>query len=192
MMSIDTMSPATPDRQNGLFWVAIQTRHRHEKRISQRLQGAELETFLPVHRAVHRWKNGVNAHVELPLFPCYLFARVRPADRLRVLREPGVISIAASSLSPTPIADEEIARLRMAADSVKAQPHPYLAVGERVRVARGPLAGLEGILVRKKQELRVVVSIEVIMRSITVEVSEFEIEPVRGDRLQYEAKWVVA
>ena len=191
-MTTDTMSPATPDRQNDLFWVAIQTRHRHEKRISQRLQGADLETFLPLHRAVHRWKNGVNAHVELPLFPCYLFTRMRVSDRLRVLREPGVISIAASNLSPTPIADEEIKRLRIAAESVRAEPHPYLAVGERVRVTCGPLVGLEGILVRKKQELRVVVSIEVILRSITVEVSEFEIEPIREPRHKNAASWVVA
>jgi transcription antitermination factor NusG len=192
MMTNDTMSPAVPDRQNALFWFAIQTRHRHEKRIAARLQSAELETFLPVHRAVHRWKNGVNAHVELPLFPCYLFARTRLAERVRLLREPGVLSIAASSLSPTPIPDEEIARLRVAAATVKAEPHPYLTVGDRVRVIAGPVAGLEGILLRKKHELRVVVSMEIILRSITVEVSEFEIEPIREARRTAAQSWATA
>lgn len=192
MMTNDTLSPAAPDRQNALSWFAIQTRHRHEKRIAARLQSAELETFLPVHRAVHRWKNGVNAQVDLPLFPSYLFVRIPVSERLRVLREPGVISIAASSLAPTPIPDDEISQLRVAAASVKAQPHPYLAVGERVRVIAGPVAGLEGILVRKKHELRVVVSIEIILRSITVEVSEFEIEPVRNARSFGANDWAIA
>lgn len=166
------------NEQHGLHWFAVQTRHHHEKRIAARLQLAEMETFLPVHRAVHRWNNGVLAHVELPLFPCYLFARISFAQRVRLLKEPGIISLAASNLTPTPLPDEEISHLRLVAESVKAQPHPYLAVGQRVKIVAGPLTGVEGILLRKKHELRVVVSIEVIMRSITVEVSEFEIEPI--------------
>jgi transcription antitermination factor NusG len=164
-------------------WFAIQTRHRHEKRVADRLQNAHMETFLPLHRAMHRWKNGVRACVELPLFPSYLFTRIRKEDRLRVLREPGVISMAASNVAPTPIPDDEMSRLRLAAAHLDAQPHPYLVVGERVKVVAGPLAGLEGVLVRMKQELRVVVSVEIILRSITVEVSESEIEPIRPYRV---------
>ena len=161
-------------------WFAVQTRHQHEKRIAERLRQGEIETFLPVHRSVHRWKNGVNANIELPLFPCYLFTRIKDAQRLSLIRQPGVIGIAASNSSPTPIGDDEISMLRLVADQVKAQPHPYLSVGERVRIIAGPLAGMEGILTRKKHELRVVISIEIIMRSVTVEISEFEIEPVRS------------
>jgi transcription antitermination factor NusG len=163
-------------------WFAVQTRHQHEKRIAERLQLGAIETFLPVHRSVHRWKNGVNANIEQPLFPCYLFTRIKDAQRLSLIRQPGVIGIAASNSSPTPIGDDEISMLRLIADQVKAQPHPYLSVGERVRIIAGPLAGMEGILTRKKHELRVVISIEIIMRSVTVEISEFEIEPV-GSRL---------
>ena len=170
----------TRNEADGLRWFAVQTRHHHEKRIAERLQQVEIETFLPVHRSVHRWKNGVNAELELPLFPCYLFTRIKEAQRLRLIQQPGVIGIAASNTSPTPIGDDEISRLRLVAEQVKAQPHPYLAVGERVRIIAGPLAGMEGILTRKKHELRVVISIEIIMRSITVEISEFEIEPIRS------------
>jgi transcription antitermination factor NusG len=173
------MLEATREAASDLRWFAVQTRHHHEKRIAERLQQAEIETFLPVHRSVHRWKNGVNAELELPLFPCYLFTRIKDAQRLNLLRQPGVIALAASNTSPTPIADDEISRLRLVAEKVKAQPHPYLTVGEQVRIIAGPLAGMAGILQRKKHELRVVISIEIIMRSITVEISEFEIEPVR-------------
>lgn len=168
-----------PHDETPLHWFAVQTRHHHEKRIAERLNLAEMETFLPVHRAVHRWKNGVNKRLDLPLFPCYLFTRIKAAQRLRLLREPGIIAIAASNTSPTPIDDAEISMLKLVAENVKAQPHPYLALGQRVRITSGPLTGMEGILMRKKQELRVVISIEIIMRSITVEISEFEIEPVR-------------
>jgi transcription antitermination factor NusG len=91
-----------------------------------------------------------------------------------------VVGLAASNSSPTPIGDDEISSLRLVAEQVKAQPHPYLSVGERVRIIAGPLTGMEGILTRKKHELRVVISIEIIMRSVTVEISEFEIEPIRA------------
>ncbi len=170
----------TRNEAGALRWFAVQTRHHHEKRIAERLHQVEIETFLPVHRSVHRWKNGVNAELDLPLFPCYLFTRIKEAQRLSLVRQPGVIGIAASNTSPTPIGDDEISRLRLVAEQVKAQPHPYLSVGERVRIIAGPLAGMEGILTRKKHELRVVISIEIIMRSVTVEISEFEIEPIRA------------
>lgn len=168
--------------EDGLRWFAVQTRHQHEKRIAERLKIDTIETFLPVHCSVHRWKNGVKAQLEFPLFPCYLFTRIKDSQRLSLIRQPGVIGIAASSSSPTPIADDEISRLRLVAEQVKAQPHPYLSLGERVRIVAGPLAGVEGILTRKKHELRVAISIEIIMRSVSVEVSEFEIEPVRSRR----------
>ncbi|ABF39890.1 transcription antitermination protein nusG [Candidatus Koribacter versatilis Ellin345] len=169
-----------------LHWFAVQTRHRHEKRVAERLRQSEIETFLPIHRAVHRWKNGINAEVNLPLFPGYLFTRLRGSQRIPLLREPGVIAIAASSNSPTPIGDNEIAQLRLVAESVKAEPHPFLAIGQQVKVVAGPLFGMEGILIRKKSEYRVVVSVKIIMRSVAVDVSELEIEPVRTSHLRWE------
>lgn len=168
------------NQSTNLMWFAVQTRHHHEKRVAARLQAGETETFLPVHCAVHRWRNGVQAQVETPLFPSYLFARFRSAERMQVLRDPGVLSLAASSASPTPIRDEEILLLRQVAETVKVEPHPYMAIGERVRITAGPLTGLEGFLARKKQDLRVVVSVEAIMRSVAIEISEFDIEPVQS------------
>jgi transcription antitermination factor NusG len=163
-------------------WYALHTRSRHEKSIAARLHSQNMETFLPLRRSQHLWKNGVHANVDLPLFPCYLFARAGAHDRLRLLQTPGVLGFAATSARPTAIPDDEIALLRTATAKFIAEPHPYLNCGDRVRIVAGPLAGLEGILVRRKQECRVVLSIEAIMRSVAIEVSEFEIEPAERPR----------
>ena len=165
-----------------LNWYALHIRSRHEKRVAERLGSQSLETFLPLHRSRHTWKNGVHVDVDLPLFPCYLFARAFAHDRLRLLQHPGVLGFAASSSSPTVIPDEEISVLRTATERLKAEPHPYLHNGDAVRIVTGPLAGMIGILTRRKQEYRVVLSIEAIMRSIVVEVSEFDIEPQEKKR----------
>lgn len=160
-----------------LNWYALHTRSRHEKRVAERLASEEFETFLPVERTRRTWKNGVHAEIESPLFPCYLFARTPVHRRIRLLQLPGVLGFAASSSRPTIISDEEISLLRIAIENLMAEPHPFLNNGDGVRIVSGPLAGMEGILVRRKHESRVVLSIEAIMRSIAVEVSEYEIEP---------------
>jgi transcription antitermination factor NusG len=164
-------------QQAPMNWYALHTRSRHEKRIAERLVSQSLETFLPMHRSRHTWKNGVHAEVDLPLFPCYLFARASIHDRIRLLQHPGVLGFAASSMKPTVIPDEEISVLRTATEGLKAEPHPYLSNGDAIRIVSGPFAGMKGILTRRKQEYRVVLSIEAIMRSVVVEVSEFDIEP---------------
>jgi len=163
-------------------WYALHIRSRHEKRVAERLVSQSLETFLPLHRSRHTWKNGQHVDVDLPLFPCYLFARASAHDRLRLLQHPGVLGFAASSARPTVIPDEEISALRTVTENLKAEPHPYLNNGDTVRIVAGPLAGMTGILTRRKQAYRVVLSIEAIMRSIVVEVSEFDIEPQEKKR----------
>lgn len=165
-----------------LNWYALHIRSRHEKRVVERLVSQSMETFLPLHRSRNTWKNGVHVDVDLPLFPCYLFARASIRDRIRLLQQPGVLGLAASSARPTVIPDEEISVLRTATESLRAEPHPYLKNGDVVRIVAGPLAGMMGILTRRKQECRVVLSIEAIMRSIVVEVSEFDIEPQEKKR----------
>ena len=162
---------------SSLNWYALHIRSRHEKRVAERLVSHDTETFLPLHRSRHTWKNGLHVDVDLPLFPCYLFARVAIQNRVRLLQHPGVLGFAACSARPAVISDEEIAILRVATESLRAEPHPYLNNGDAVRIVSGPLAGMTGILTRRKQEYRVVLSIETIMRSLVVEVSEFEIEP---------------
>ncbi len=180
-MAVQNYNP-TGTTENSLNWYALHIRSRHEKRVAERLISQSLETFLPLHRSRHTWKNGVHADVDLPLFPCYLFARATIHDRIRLLQHPGVLGFAASSAKPTVIPDEEISVLRTATESLRAEPHPYLSDGDSVRIVAGPLAGMNGILTRRKQGYRVVLSVEAIMRSIVVEVSEFEIKPLEKMR----------
>jgi transcription antitermination factor NusG len=172
------ISSASVSQDMPLHWYALHTRSRHEKAIAARLDLQATETFLPLHRSRHTWRNGVHADVDLPLFPGYLFARMRITDRLRMLQTPGVLGFAATSTRPTAIADEEMELLRRATEDLKAEPHPYLSCGDKVRIVAGALAGLEGILTRRKHEYRVVLSIEAIMRAVVVEVSEFDIQPI--------------
>jgi transcription antitermination factor NusG len=159
-------------------WYAVQTRPRHEKRVAAEIRARDMEEFLPVHRSRNRWKNGVTADVELPLFPCYLFVRVPLCDRLRLLGLPGVIGFAVNSSHPTALPEKDIDALRALSVICRAEPHPFLKAGDRVRLVAGPLTGMEGILTRRKQDLRVVLSLDFIMRSVAVEVSEFDIEPI--------------
>jgi transcription antitermination factor NusG len=163
-------------------WYAIQTRSRHEKRVAEQLQAKSIESFLPTHRCRKRWKNGVLADVQFPLFPGYLFARASLQQRLVLLQFPGVVGLAGSLTCPTPVPEDDIDTLRKIAGRLGAEPHPFLNVGDRVRIVAGPLAGLEGILTRRKQELRLILSVEIIMRSIAVEISEYDIEPVPTER----------
>jgi transcription antitermination factor NusG len=163
-------------------WYAIQTRPRHEKRVAERLRSKAVEAFLPTHHCRHRWNNGVLADIELPLFPSYLFVRTLAHERVGLLQLPGIVGIAASNTHPTAIPDAEIETLRLVTSTLSAEPYPYLKAGDRVRIVAGPLAGMEGILVRRKHLCRLILTIETIMRSIAVEVSEFDIEVISSRR----------
>jgi transcription termination/antitermination protein NusG len=159
-------------------WYALYTRSRHEKSVGNLLQRKQVEIFLPVFETVRRWKNGEH-RVELPLFPGYAFVRIALRDRLQVLKVPGVVRMVGFDGGPAPIEDAEVESLQRAlAEGVKASPHPYLTVGRRVRITAGPLSGQQGILVRRKGSVRVVLSVDLIQRSIAVEADAFTIEPV--------------
>jgi transcription antitermination factor NusG len=132
-----------------LQWYAIQTRHRHEKKVAEQLTGQAVESFLPLHYRKNKWRNGVTAEVSLPLFPGYLFARSGKDQRVRLLQIPGVIGMASSSSRPTAILDAEMSTLRAMVERYQAEPHPFLKVGDVVRIIAGPLAGMTGILLRR-------------------------------------------
>jgi transcription antitermination factor NusG len=172
----ETENHGAQDRE----WYALHTRARHEKAIAARLGLQETEVYLPLHRRRKKWRNGVHAEVDFPLLPCYLFARIAVGEQSRVLETPGVLGLAASTAQPTAISNQAIARLRAAAEVLKAEPHAYLDAGDRVRIVTGPLAGMEGILERQETACRVVLSFEPIHRAIAVGVEEREIEPAEG------------
>ena len=160
-------------------WFAVYTTPRHEKAVARQFEVRQLEAFLPLYRSVHRWKNGCRVSVEQPLFPSYVFVSVERRDYLRVLQTPGVLSLVGSGRDPAPLPSAEIESLRSGLPLREFEPHPYLVVGKRVRIHSGALAGMVGVLVRKKNNLRVVLTLDLIMQSVSVEIGIDEIEPVR-------------
>lgn len=131
-----------------------------------------IEHFLPISRSSRRWKNGCTVELQQPLFPGYLFVKIPRTDRVRVLELPGVHSLVGNGREPIALPSEEIEGLREGIGLLKAEPCPYLNVGERARIIRGPLQGMTGIIARKKKGLRLILSLDPIMKSISVEIDE--------------------
>jgi len=151
-------------------WYALYTRHQHEKAVAQSLEGKGFDVFLPLYNAVHRWKDRTK-QLSLPLFPCYVFLRTGAGEWLPVLTTPGVHMVVSCSGLPTPIPEAEIDSIRRVVEnSTLVEPHPFLRTGDWVRVRSGPLADVEGILVRKKSKFRLVLSVEMLGKSASVEV----------------------
>src|SRR5262249_6906055 len=126
--------------------------------------------------SVRRWKDR-SVRLQLPLFPGYVFVRIALRDRLRVLQVPGVARFVGFNGSPCVVQESEIATLRsVALPGLHAEPYPYLTAGRRVRIKAGPLAGIEGILVRRKNGTRFVISVQLIMRSVAIELDALELQ----------------
>jgi transcription antitermination factor NusG len=161
-------------------WFATYTSPRHEKRVAAHLESLAIDCFLPLYRTVRRWKNGCRVPLTLPLFPSYVFVHISRVERIRVLQVPGIVSIVSNGPNPMTIPASDIELLRDRIDRLEnIQPHPYLAIGDHVRITAGPLTGLHGILVRKKNELRIVITVEAIMKSFSIETDADAVEPVR-------------
>ena len=160
-------------------WYAAQTCANHEKRVLEQLSQRAVEAYLPLYESVRRWKDR-RMRLKLPLFPGYVFVHLALRDRLQVLQTPSVVRLVGFGGQPAALPDQEIDSLRQGLTrDMRVEPHPYLRVGHRVRVRTGPLQGLEGILVRKKNISRFVISLDLIMRSLAVEIDRAELEPVR-------------
>lgn len=161
-----------------LRWYAAYTCANHEKRVREQLEQRLVQSFLPVYETVRRWKDR-RMRLQLPLFTGYVFVRIALVDRLRVLQVPGVVRLVSFNGHPSALSDAEIEGLKNGlACGVRAEPHPFLTAGRRVRIKAGPLQGREGILIRRKAALRVVLSIDLILRSIAVDVDVADIEPL--------------
>lgn len=153
-------------------WYAVYTCANHEKRVAEQFAGRGVGHFLPQYESVRRWKDR-KVRLQLPLFPGYLFVHMAIQERLRVLRVPGVVRLVGFNGSPTPMLPEDIQKIReFLEQGWRAEPHPYLQVGRRARVVRGPLAAMEGIIVRRKNRSRLVLSFDLIQRSMAIEIDE--------------------
>jgi|SRR5215471_4257121 len=160
-------------------WLAAYTTPRHEKTVARYLESREVEHFLPLYKSVRRWKNGCKVLVEFPVFPNYLFARIDRRFAPRLLDVPGLLAFVGSGKAPIAVPDHEIELLRRELPQRKFEPHPYLAVGSKARIISGPMAGMIGILIRRKNFLRVVLSVEAIRQSVAVEVDADEVEAMK-------------
>ena len=173
-------APLLPSGGTEAQWFALYTCANHERRVAAQLEARGVEHFLPLHRSCRNWKDR-RVFLELPLFPGYVFARFPFAARARVLQAGGVVRLVGSNGQPSPLPDCSIEGLRAGIlSALRFEPHPYLTAGARVRILHGPLAGMTGIVVRRKNGNRVVLSFDVIQRSVAVEVDESDLAAVWG------------
>jgi len=177
-LALDLSQPvAQVDTEN---WYGLQTRPRHEKIVAQRLEERGVTSFLPLVNEVHRWSDRKKT-VQTPLFSCYVFAKFAPSrvDRLRILRVDGVFGLVGSQGEGTPIPEEQIQAVRSLVETeLPWSSHPFLKIGQRVRIRSGVLDGLEGILVSRNGDRSLVISIDAIQRSLAVRVEGYEVEAV--------------
>ncbi len=160
-------------------WYGLRTKSRFEKVALTSLRNRGFEAYLPLYRSRRRWSDRY-VEVESPLFPGYVFCRFDPHHALPILKIPGIVSIVGNAGQPSPIPDCEIAAIQTVLRSGRdAEPWPFLHVGEKVRLRSGSLDGLEGILVRKKSQWRIVVSVTLLQRSVAVEVDRECVTPAR-------------
>jgi transcription antitermination factor NusG len=157
-------------------WYAVYTRSRFEHVVKKQLDSKGINSFLPLYARISQWKDRRKV-VSWPLCPGYLFVQIAPNDRLNVQKSVGVVNIVGNQQGPLEVSEQQITAIKTFIETgLKYDPHPYLKVGRKVRVTNGPLAGLEGILVRKKNRSLFVISVEMIQRSVSVELESWKIE----------------
>lgn len=159
-------------------WYAVHIKPRHEKWVTAQFEEKHVCTFLPLRRQIHRWSDRRKV-VEIPMFSCYAFVRMVQTveERLKVLRTPGVLGFVGCERQGTSIPDEQIESLRKAIDEkVSCLPHPFISLGKRVRIRGGSLDGVEGFLMLQGRDQRLVISVELLQRSVSIRVEGYDIE----------------
>jgi transcription antitermination factor NusG len=171
------MSEHTPPEQK---WYALTVPYQHERQTEKALQSKGWETLVPVYRSWRQWSDRMK-EVEMPLFAGYVLCRFDLTARIQVLDTPGVAKIVGFGGAMTALEDGEVAGIeRLMALKVPLAPWPYLKTGDRVRVDRGPMRGLEGTLLRTKDTMHLVIGVELLQRSVAVQVDRDAIVPQKG------------
>src|SRR5579871_874719 len=159
-------------------WFALYVRSHFEKSVEQGLKGKGYPAFSPFYQTIKRLQ-GRSKLLDLPLFPGYVFCRFNPNKRLPILTTPGIVNVLGAGNVPEPIELSEIRSVqRVAVSGQPVQPWPFLSQGHRIRIEAGPLSGTEGTLLRVKNQLRLVVSITMLQRSMAVEVDQQVVRPL--------------
>jgi transcription antitermination factor NusG len=175
------MPSNTDDVRAPSDWHVVYTRHQHETAVDQILTSKGFKTFLPLYRSVRRWKDRIKV-LSLPLFPSYMFVNGGLERRLDIMTTPGIHALVSTGGVPAAVPLAEIEAIRRATESgAKVEPHPFLKCGDWIRVKCGPLAGLRGILVRKKNLYRLVLAVEMLGKAAAVEVDGFLVERLNAN-----------
>jgi transcription antitermination factor NusG len=183
-----THSPSTPSDAHEVSnshsdnaerrWFAVFTLSQNEQSAARHLDACQIESFVPTCESIRVWKNRQRVKVIQALFPTYLFVKIHSNEQSVVLRSPGVRRLVGNHNGPVPLPDSEIEFLRSGAGQAKVEPYNDLVIGEKVRIKHGPMEGLQGVLIRKQNSLRFVLTLELINQSAAVEVEADELEPV--------------
>jgi transcription antitermination factor NusG len=175
------LSEAPPARtvdSEGLYWFAVQTWPRYEKKVGERLEQKGATVFIPLFTEQHQWSDRRNL-IHTPVFPHYVFVRIAKNARVPILRTDGVVHFVGGRGTGIPIPDSEIESIRaVLLNGLPFCPHPFLEIGRRVRIRGGSLDGIEGILVEKHEDLSLLVSVQIIQRSLAIRVRGYQIEPL--------------
>lgn len=170
------------DELHSPYWYAIQTRSRHEKVVRDQLAAKGITHLLPLWYKRSKWKDRYKT-IELPLFSGYLFGHFALLQKIDVLEVWGIVRIVGLAGRPIPVPDEQIKAIQaVVTQRLAYDPYPYFTEGMRVRITRGVLAGVEGLLVTKKQQQqRLVISIDLIQQSVIVNIDSADVEPADQD-----------
>ncbi len=175
----ESRTHALGTRLENSFWFAVQTRPRHEKKVNLDLREKGIHSFLPLHREKRNWSDR-QQWIELPLFSQYVFVRVPTTgeSRTRVLQTRGIVQFVGVPGRGTPIPDQQIESLQAIADHrIPVTPYEFLRIGKRVRIRGGALNGLEGVLAAIKNDRSLVISVDLIQKSVAIRIEGFEVEP---------------
>ena len=176
--AVGTMAPLPAAEE--LRWYALHTRARHERAVEHRLREQGMEAFLPTVRETHRWSDRKKT-VEVPLFSCYVFVRcaLSAEDRTRVYRVESALGFVGTRGTGVPIPDEQIENVRSALlQTAPCRSHPFLKVGQRVRVCGGAMDGVEGVFLSENGDQSLVISVDVIQRSLAVRIDGYDVKPI--------------
>jgi transcription termination/antitermination protein NusG len=174
------IQPVLPLMSESPAWYAVHTYPRHERVVDYRIRQLQVTSFLPTITETHRWSDRRKI-VEIPLFSCYVFVQLVPTNEtwLRILRTDGVIGFVGNQRTGTPIPDEQIEAVRMLLDrKVACKTHPFLKVGQRIRVRGGALDGVEGLFVSQNGDDSIVISVDAIQRSLAIRINGYDLDVV--------------
>jgi transcription antitermination factor NusG len=159
-------------------WFALTVKTQHESVTREGLENKGLDSFVPMFWSTRKWSDRTK-RIQLPLFPGYVFCRFKPENRLPVLQTVGVRSVVGFGNEILPIPEEEIEQIRrMLSSGSPVEPWPYLQAGQRVRVHKGPLMGLDGVLVEVRSTYKIVVGIQLLQRSVAVQLDRCQVTPL--------------